>query len=220
MGTLRFSGYDWHVKTGDELGPGPCNWSDSNAWVDSDGYLHLKLTCRAGKWYSAEVRTIRSLGFGRYQFQVIGEIDRLDRNVVLGMFNYPTPEIGPDGTHEIDIEIGRWSNSDLPNLNFNVWPTRLGETTSTHLAHFFSLNGTYTTHRYTRSRSSIFFQSLHGHRSDNRNEIARWRFAPTDAASRISRRAMPVHLNLWLFRGRPPSDGREVEIVVRSFSHS
>jgi hypothetical protein len=28
---------------------------------------------------------------------------------------------------------------------------------------------------------------------------------------------MPVHLNLWLFKGLPPKDGREVEIVVQAF---
>jgi hypothetical protein len=26
-----------------------------------------------------------------------------------------------------------------------------------------------------------------------------------------------VHLNLWLFQGRPPKDGKVVEVVVRAF---
>ena len=29
---------------------------------------------------------------------------------------------------------------------------------------------------------------------------------------------MPVHLNLWLFKGRPPKAGEEAEVVVRKFS--
>jgi hypothetical protein len=60
---------------------------------------------------------------------------------------------------------------------------------------------------------------LYGHRNDDRNEIVRWKFAPRDTTSYISQKAMPVHLNLWLFQGRPPSDGKEVEIVVKSFSY-
>jgi len=34
--TLRFAGYDWVVKSGDDLGPGPCNWSAANAWVAAE----------------------------------------------------------------------------------------------------------------------------------------------------------------------------------------
>jgi hypothetical protein len=30
----------------------------------------------------------------------------------------------------------------------------------------------------------------------------------------------PVHLNLWQFQGRPPAGGRDVEVVIRSFSYS
>lgn len=222
MGTIRFSGYNWHVKTGNGLGPGPCNWSDSNAWVDSVGYLHLKLTHREGTWRCAEVKTVRSFGLGSYQFQVIGEIDKLDRNVVFGMFSYPTPDVGEDGTHEIDIEIARWGTRDpaSSNLNFNVWPTSPDVAPSPR-ATFFSLNGTHTTHRFARSRTSVLFQSLHGHRNDDRYRIERWNFAPPrNAASLISRRAMPVHLNLWLFHGQAPSDGREVEIVVKKFTYA
>jgi hypothetical protein len=216
--TLRFSGYEWQVKEGDGIGPGPCNWSSSNAWVDSAGYLHLKLTRRAGKWYSAEVETLKRLGFGKYQFQVIGPIDKLDKNVVLGIFNYPTPDVGPDTTHEIDVELAKWGNASSPNLNFTVWPAqpRLSPNGRTHRL---SLNGTYTTHRFTWRRASVLFQSLYGHRNDDRNEIVRWNFAPRDTASYISQKAMPVHFNLWLFQGRPPSDGKEVEIVIKSFSY-
>jgi hypothetical protein len=45
------------------------------------------------------------MGFGRYQFWIEGRVDRLDPNVVLGLLNYPTPDVGPDATNEIDIDI-------------------------------------------------------------------------------------------------------------------
>jgi hypothetical protein len=28
---------------------------------------------------------------------------------------------------------------------------------------------------------------------------------------------MPVHVNLWLFRGLPPKSGLEVEVILRAF---
>jgi len=96
--TIRFSGYDWKVKSGTHEGPGPNNWSENNVWVDQDGYLHLKLTKQGERWYCAEVLTKDRLGFGRYQFWVVGRVDRLDPNVVLGLFNYPTPDVGPDSS--------------------------------------------------------------------------------------------------------------------------
>jgi hypothetical protein len=49
-------------------------------------------------------------------------------------------------------------------------------------------------------------------------ESSRWVYAPAEPSNRISTRPMPVHINLWLFRGRPPKDGREVEVVVRNFA--
>lgn len=216
--TLQFSGYQWRVKSGNGLGPGPCNWSESNAWVDENGSLHLKLSKVDGVWTCAEVETVQRLGFGKYQFWVIGSIDELDPNVVLGLFNYPTPEIGPDTTNEIDIEMARWGNPNNPNLNFTVWPPLAGAPPAGRSQEFV-LNGTFTTQRFTWRNNLILFQSLNGHRNDDRSEIARWRFAPKRPGRAVPQKPLPVHLNLWLFEGQPPTDGREVEIVVRSFSY-
>jgi hypothetical protein len=33
----------------------------------------------------------------------------------------------------------------------------------------------------------------------------------------ISSAPMPLHLNLWLFQGRAPTDEKEVEVVIESF---
>jgi copper chaperone CopZ len=124
--TLRFAGYDWVAKSATHEGPGPNNWNENNVWVDQGGYLHLKLTKQGDRWYCAEVLTKDRLGFGRYQFWVVGRLDRLDPNVVLGSFNYPTPDVGPDGTNEIDIEFAQWGKPEAPIGNYTVWPAREG----------------------------------------------------------------------------------------------
>lgn len=107
--TLKFSGYEWEVRSAGLQGPGPNRWDPENVSVDSKGQLHLKITKVADEWRCAELTLKKRLGFGRYQFQVIGRIDQLDRNIVLGLFNYPTPDVGKEGTNEIDIEFARWA---------------------------------------------------------------------------------------------------------------
>jgi hypothetical protein len=57
-------------------------------------------------------------------------------------------------------------------------------------------------------------QSLQGHREDDGEEISTWLYSPSDAAPRISQQPMPVHINLWLFRGLAPKNGRELEVVI------
>ena len=129
--TIRFSGYNWKVKSGSHEGPGPNNWDENNVWVDQGGYLHLKLSKQGDRWYCSEVSTEDRLGFGRYQFWVVGRVDRLDPNVVFGLFNYPTPEVGPDGTNAIDIEFAKWGK---PRLRSATTPSGRSERGSAALA--------------------------------------------------------------------------------------
>jgi hypothetical protein len=214
-GDISFSGYTWIVRSSGNGGPGPNNWEPNNVSVDTNGYLHLRLTQRAGKWFCAEVHTQERLGFGYYEFQLTGPVDRLDENVVLGLFNYPTPDLGPDGTHEIDIEFARWGNRSAPIGNYTVWPATNGirrETKSFALA----LDGDSTRHSFTWASTNIVFASQEN--ADERvRQMAHWAFQPTNPAACISQKAMPVHINLWCFGGKPPSDGREVELIVRAF---
>src|SRR5437868_5795598 len=48
--TIQFANYTWQVRSGSG-GPGPNHWADTNVWVDSDGFLHLKITNVGGTWY-------------------------------------------------------------------------------------------------------------------------------------------------------------------------
>ncbi len=216
-GNIRFSGYEWEVRDSGLSGPGPNLWDGDNVWLDETGDLHLKITHADDGWHCAEVTMTQRLGFGTYQFQVIGRIDLLDPNVVLGLFNYPTEDVGPDATNEIDIEFARWGNQDADNGSYTVWPVQAG-LSQTSKSFPFTLSGTYTTHRFTWRSDEIFFQSLAGHRDDAENLIADWHYEPEDAAQHISQQPMPVHINLWLFQGQAPTDGQEVEIVIHKFT--
>jgi hypothetical protein len=213
---ITFAGYNWTVKSGSHLGPGPNSWDQNNAWVDQNGDLHLALTQSGNQWYCSQVSMASRLGFGRYQFWVIGRIDKLDPNVVFGLFNYPTPDVGPDGTHEIDIEFAKWGNPPALIGNYTVWPARTGFNRAFERFSV-ALNGDYTTHRFGWSSTSVTFQSLHGHRDDDAGQFAAWLYQPGDPADYIGNQPVPVQINLWLFKGRAPENRQPVELIVRSF---
>ena len=215
--TLQFAGRSWTVRDAASAAPGPNRWAPENAWVDELGRPHLRISRGAdGVWRCAEVVLDAPLGFGTYEFKVVGAIDALDRNIVFGMFQYPDAATGPDFTHEIDIEFSRWGGDSAYAGYWTVYPTTtaLPETTQAFAP---VLEGDYTTHRFHRGRDAVRFEMLHGHPEGHAPPAHAWTFAPKDARKRISQAAQPVYINLWLFRGVPPSDGREVEIIVSDF---
>lgn len=218
--TLSFGGYAWEVRPSGKGGPGPNVWNPQNVWLDKAG-LHLKISrVRKGQkteWQCAELYTTQPLGFGTYQFQVIGPIDRLDRYVVLGLFDYPSPEVGPDGTNEIDIEFAHWGHADAPIGNYTIYPAAGKRGPNDSHTFTFALKGDYTTHRFVRTAEKVSLQSLHGHRDDNNSEIAGWVYDPLDKRL-IPQAPLPVHINLWLFQGKAPDDGKEVSITIKKFT--
>jgi hypothetical protein len=218
--TVEWAGHTWNVTTGGMAGEN--TGSAANVVVDANGYLHLKISQINGKWMCAELFTTDKIGFGTYQWQVDGPVDKLDKNIVFGLYPYgPEAGIGADGTNEIDIEYARWGNAAWDNGNFTVYPnsgTTVGETTFN-----FSLGGTYTTSTFVWSSNSIQFQSQEGFKAigDNTGMIKSWNYAPTNPSVNIPQRAMPLGMNLWLCSdcGGAPSDGKPAEIVIRKFVH-
>jgi hypothetical protein len=194
--TIQFSGYTWNVKSATgQMGPGPNYWNGSNVWVDANGWLHLKIRKEsAKKWSCAELSTQQLFGNGIYQFWVEGRIDQLDRNVVLGLFNYS----GNDGFDEMDIEFASWGSKTANNLNYTVWPATTGFS-NFHYSKKISLTGPNTTQRFTRTNNSVYFQSMAGFTNDDNGQFATANC--TAPPSSVSTLAMPVHINLWLFRG-------------------
>ncbi|MEA1865919.1 MAG: dockerin type I domain-containing protein [Euryarchaeota archaeon] len=221
---IRFSGYNWTVKSSEILvGPGPNYFSDSNqsVWVDEEGKLHLKILKKDGKWYCAEVCTTESLGYGKYIFYAASRVDRLDKNVVAGLFTWDgeAPEYN---YREIDIEFSRWGQEMNDNAQYVVQPWDPPEN-----MHRFNmvLNGNYSTHSFDWSTDSIFFQSLDGHYSSPPSDsymIESWNYTdsgiPPDGGGN-------ARINLWLNDadgdgiGDLPSDGQEAEIIIRRFEH-
>ena len=212
---LDFAGYTWTVHANGTSPPGPNNWSEDNAWVDDSGQLHLTIRKVNGRWYAAEVFSMENFGFGRYLWFVTGAVDKLDKNVVLGLFNYR----GQNKLNEIDIEMAKWGDPSGKAGNFTVYPARSGLSQSS-MAFSFRLSGEYTTHKFDWQSQSVHFQLINGHRSDNHEQLEEWTFAPSNYLNYIPQLSMPLHINLWLFKGEPPSDGNDVEVIIKGFTYT
>jgi hypothetical protein len=211
--TIRFSGYVWTVRSNiNRQGPGPNYFNDRCVWVDKQGFLHLVIQkdSATGNWFSAEVTTKEGFGFGAYEFTVEGGIDKFDKNLVLGLFNYS----GNDGFDELDIEFARWGNDRYPNLNYTVWPAEKPFRNYSYTKEF-SIPGIYTTQRFLWTKDSVVFTSREGIEPGKQSLIAT--NTCKSPPNSISQRLMPVHINFWLFEGQPPVDGKTKEIIIQHF---
>lgn len=119
--TIRFSGYDWQVRAaGSDRGGAPRFYSPSNAWVDAQGHLHLRMELRDGQWYCSEVNMTRSLGYGTYRFTV-EDVTHLGPSAVVGMFTYDEASLD-NSRHELDVELSRWGDPSHNNAQYVVQP--------------------------------------------------------------------------------------------------
>jgi hypothetical protein len=119
---LRFSGYDWKVRTVSAARGGLNNLYDAdNAWTDESGALHLRISNKPAGWTCAQVVLARSLGYGTYNF-VVRDTAHLDPAVVLSLHTYDD-SAGDQHFREWDIEIGRWGRTpSRENAQFGIQP--------------------------------------------------------------------------------------------------
>jgi len=199
---IDWAGLTWQVRAG---AGNPCAsglWNEKGAWTDSNGWLHLKLARQpSGEFACVEVTATGRFGFGDYAFEVEGPIGAIDKNVVLGLFLYPPRDVGPDGTNEIDIEIARWGLQDAPQVHYTAWyRSRKGSRSAR----------TQVPDDLTRATFGMTW----------RHELVRWesslpRAVPAGFDGDLADQPQMLKINLWLFRSLRPSDGREVEFVIK-----
>ena len=229
---LDFSGHKWLVKSSGSVekeGPGP-NWfsdTEENVWLDTEGRLHMRITHPAvgtdarraatpeiakgdrgdDRWWCAEVVSERSFGHGRYTFVVEGGVETINENVVLGLFTWDTsPE---HHNREIDIEISRWRDPENDAGQFVVQP---GETEGNIKRFPVPLEGKPSVHTFHWQKDRVDFLMT---RARDGGVIQEWSYRGPDNPPEGNEK---VRINLWLVRGMPPSDGNEVEVVLRRFA--
>lgn len=199
---LIWAGKRWEVRAGQGKPCATSIWNERGAWVDADGWLHLKLArVQQGRFACVEVASVERFGFGRYAFEVRGPVGSLDRNVVFGVFLYPPADVGPDGTNEIDMEISRWGDVSASQINYTVWNrSHIGKSHETESS----------AANVTQAQFSLVWQ----------RDVVRWesslhRGKYVTFVGDIAAQPQKLMINLWLFKAPMPSDGREVEFAIR-----
>ena len=205
---VTWGGVAWSVKTSrSAVGPGPCVFDRTNAWVDGSGALHLRVARNAtGTWTCAEIVGPVSYGYGTYTFTLASAVNALDPNAVLGLFTWS--DRATYAHRELDIEFARWGNAaDPANAQYVEQPYAAAG----HLLRFAQPAVTTSAHAFTWSPGRIAWRSVDG----GGTLIAEYAYAGSDVPRPGDER---VHLNLWLFNGQAPASGNPVEVIVRSFA--
>ncbi len=209
--TLNFAGFEWTTRySAEPTAPGGNTFSSSmdDIWVDEQGRLHLSV----GE-HATEVRSRRPLGYGSYEARILARLDRLDPQVVFGFFTFELPSEHPYH-REIDIEVSRWGNPDMTNMQFSVQPSNVLEN-----RHRFELqqNGEATTHRFTWTPERVEFVSWHGHGEyppPPELEVARFvvegSVVPRPARAR-------AYFNFWRYQGLPLQEASREKIIISDF---
>ncbi len=208
---IQFSGINWYVRN-DPGGPGPNEWSDSenNVWVDSLGYLHLKITKVGNTWYCSEVYTDQSFGYAKYIFQLASNTEKYDQNIVVGLFTYE------NDSREIDIELSRWGDPSSVDGWYTIQPPPYNSKNQKS----FSLNLTnnYSSHIIDWSKDSINLQSYRGNFDQTPSAdslIQQWTYKGSKNPPAGNER---LHINFWLLEGHAPVNQKEAELIIKSVS--
>ena len=240
-GAVYFSGYYWDYKDRPApVGPGPNRFlgTKENAFVDSIGRLHLKITKRNGFWYCSEIISVKEFKYGTYIFTCETDIRNFDERVVFGFFTWDDYSFQTQGNSEIDVEFSKWNVAgDTSMVTFSAQPVWFSNpapyperTYKPKMARrYISKSMTYMM-KWTPE--AVFWESYEGEVYPGANKTASWKFdntnitrtkiegaqvsnpiivpAPSDSTN--------VRFNFWLLNGAAPNNGLEHEIVVKNFS--
>ena len=155
--SLHFSGYDWNVRMSSAVRGGVDNLYDAdNAWVDSNGPLHLRISKKNGKWTCAMVLQTRSLGYGTYVFTV-HDVSQLEPAAVLSAHTFDASG-GDQHYREMDVEISRWGDvRSADNIRYGIVPLYLPG----HTARFVEPAGVFT-HSMLWEPGRVIFKTIRG----------------------------------------------------------
>ena len=132
---------------------------------------------------------------------------------MLGLFLYH-----PASLEEADVEVARWGRAQNPNGLFGLYRQ---ERHDAQPFRFVLPEGTYSTYQIEWLPEQLRFVGQYGHRSDEEAVFARWQYPkkPVLGDLLFERRHLQVRMNLWLYGGRQPQNGKDVEVVIHDFQY-
>jgi hypothetical protein len=207
--TLLFSGYEWRLRDAPSDRGGGNKYDPRNAWADSDGALHLRITKVSGEWTCAEVTLTRSFGYGTYSF-VVRDTSHLEPAAVFSMFTWDYA--GTDPNHrEMDIEVSRWGDPSSKNAQYVVKPFYVPENVSR-----FGVPSGIFTHSFRWEPGRASFRTVRGSESGSKaRPIAEHVFTSGVPAPGVE----SVRMNLYIFRSAKEPLQNENEVVIEKFEY-
>jgi len=238
---INFAGIEWETESSmnQTINPGDNFFSSSEKtlWVDSNGWLHLRIYPDelSSKWACASLHSVQPVRYGTHRFRIIGNLGSLDKNVVLGLFLYKADQRDLDDHAEIDYEFSTWGfpqeyedgsvTYPCSNAQMVFWPQWKGDKTPVpaFTKHFWipQTQTTMTTHEmewyhHFLRLSSYWFGDLQPNEEDL---IASCEVSPkTHPGVYIPEEEdqMLLNINLWLNQFvEKPSDGMPVEVMIQ-----
>jgi hypothetical protein len=206
--TIQFSGYDWQVRNARSERGGRTNaYSNTNAWTDANGFLHLRIARNGGEWNCAEVKLSRSLGYGTYRF-VVRDVAQLEPAAVLSMFTWDEADANQNH-REMNIELARWGDPASKNAQFVVQPYYV----PANVVRFNAPAGPLT-HSLRWQAGQAAFKTVRG-TSANGPGIAEHSFTtgvPVPGEETI-------HLTFFIFGNAKDPLQKDVEVVIEKFEY-
>jgi hypothetical protein len=212
---IRFAGRDWIVLDQPST-PGENYYSTNCVRVDSNGWLHMEVKKLGNIWHCPSLEGVESLGFGEYRWYTGNALERIDSNLVVGLFTYAAESVFNTNQNEVDIEVSHAFPGTQTNcLLFTVQPYTIPGNS---YQHPLETTNDLTTHRFIWRPDRVDWQSYYGHTPeplDTNHFIAAWRFEGRGIP--IETNEVPC-MNLWLFYTNAPVYTQNVEMIIRGFS--
>ena len=211
---IRFANRDWIVLD-QPSSPGENYYSTNCVSVDTNGWLHMEVKKIGGVWHCPFLETTQSLGFGEYRWYVGNALERIDSNLVVGLFNYAQESVFNTNQIEVDIEVSHAFPGTQTNcLVYTVQPYTIPGNS---YSHPLETTNDLTTHRFMWRPDRVDWQSYYGHTPeplDDSHFIAAWRFEGRGIPIETNEVA---YMNLWLFYTNAPVNTQAVEMIIRDF---
>jgi len=202
---LLFGGYEWLVRQTPGIPAGSRNVYDAaNAWVDKNGFLHLRIAKTPAGWSSAEVDLSRSLGYGSYRF-VVSDIAQLGPATALTISTWD--DSGP--YREMNIEISRWGEASGKNAQYVVQPYYV----PANVVRFLAPAGVLT-HMFDWEPGRVSFRTVRGSGTGANSEIVA---AHVFTSGVPSPNTEAVRLNLFVFYDKRVPLEHGVEVIIEKF---
>jgi hypothetical protein len=213
---LNWSGITWLVYPNcPNCGPEQTPTTNANdaIYVDSRGWLHLKVSKIAGKWRGVELRALTGVPYGTYRWVVNSATADMDPWAVLGMFVYRPGTA--QYTNEIDVEDSRFPHllRAPNNAQFTVQP--YGVAGNQH-GYYISPDYHPLVQQFTwspafgnQTHGSVQFESRVGTTSRSAL-LSRFNYGGYAVPSAQN---MQLFVVLWMNRNRTPTTGTHTAVI-------